>query len=150
MTRWQKYGFTIVAAIVAVSGFAYFWMKYMLEADDPFAVVNHPLQPSMLHAHVLAGPALLFLFGIVFDGHVSRRIGSTVANRRSGILSLVTMAVMTISGYLLQVVTDSAWQRAFLIAHLASGVLFTIAYVMHLAIGVRLAARARVADRAAA
>lgn len=150
MTRWQKYGFTVLAATSAVSGFVYFWMKYMLEADDPFAVVNHPLQPSMLHTHVLAGPALLFLFGIVFNSHVSRRLGCTVANRRSGILSAATMAVMTISGYLLQVVTDGAWQRASLIAHLASGVVFTIAYVTHLAIGVRLAARGRVADRAAA
>jgi hypothetical protein len=86
----------------------------------------------------------------VFNSHVSRRLGCTVANRRSGILSAATMAVMTISGYLLQVVTDGAWQRASLIAHLASGVVFTIAYVTHLAIGVRLAARGRVADRAAA
>ncbi len=150
MTRWQKYGFSGAAAVVTSSGVAYFWMKYVLRTDDPFAVVNHPLQPAMLHLHVLAAPAFLVLFGTVLDSHVAGRIGRPVPNRRSGILTLVTIAVMTASGYLLEVVTAESWQRACVVAHLASGALFAVSYITHLAISLRLWAAGRVVDRAAA
>ena len=150
MTRWQKYGFTTAAALVTASGVAYFWMKYLMRADDPFAVVNHPWQPAMLHVHVLLAPAFLVLFGVLLDSHVAGRINRRVPNRLSGIAALVTIAVMTVSGYLLQVVTAEVWQRACTIAHVASGVVFAISYVTHLAISVRLLATGRVADGAAA
>jgi uncharacterized membrane protein len=150
MTRRLKYAFSILAAIVTISGVAYFWMKYMMESDDPFALVNHPLQPAMLHLHVLAAPAFLVAFGIVVNSHVARRIGNPVPNRRSGLLALVTIALMTASGYLLQVVTTESWQRACVIAHLVSGVVFAVSYLTHLAISARLWATGRCADQAAA
>lgn len=150
MSRWQKYSFSVASGIVTISGAAYFWMKYMMRTDDPFAVVNHPLQPSMLRLHVLAAPAFLVLFGILVNSHVAARIGRDVPNRRSGMIALVTIAIMTISGYLLQVVTSETWQRACVIAHLASGVVFALSYVTHLAVSARLWATGRCVDRAAA
>jgi hypothetical protein len=142
--------FTAIAAIVATSGAAYFWMKYMLHTDDPLAVVNHPLQPSMLHLHVLAAPVFLFMVGVLFNSHVARRIGKTIPNRRSGILALGTIAAMTVSGYALQVVTGAGLQRVWLVVHLGSGALFALAYVTHLAISVRLWAAGRCDDSVAA
>jgi hypothetical protein len=53
-------------------------------------------------------------------------------------LSLVTMAVMTASGYLLQTVTAPLVHQVTLIAHIASGVLFAGAYTIHLAVAVRM------------
>ncbi len=150
MSRWLKYGFTATAAVVTVTGVAYFWMKYLMQSDDPFAVVNHPWQPAMLHAHVLAAPVFLVLFGVLLDSHVAGRIRRQVPNRRSGIAALATIVLMTASGYLLQVVTSDGWQRACVIAHAASGAVFAVAYVMHLAISVRLLAAGRDADRKAA
>jgi hypothetical protein len=150
MTRWQKHTFSALSAILTASGLAYFWMKHMMATDDPLAVVNHPLQPAMLHIHVLAAPAFLVVFGILIDSHVARRIGSATPNRRSGMLALATIALMSVSGYLLQVVTAESWQRACLIAHLASAVVFVPAYVTHLAVSVRLWATGRGADQVAA
>ena len=150
MRRWLRYAFTTAAAVLTASGIAYFWMKYMMQTGDPFAVVNHPLQPAMLDVHVLAAPAFLVLFGIVVNSHVAGRIGRAVPNRRSGLVALGTIVIMTVSGYLLQVVTSEAWQRACVIAHLASGAVFAVAYVAHLAISARLWAAGRCTDRAAA
>lgn len=138
MKPWEKYTFTALSAIVTITGVAYFWMKWMMQADDPFAVVNHPLQPLMLQLHVLAAPAFLVTFGIIFNSHVGRKIGKKIPNRRSGLLSLATLVVMTASGYFLQTLTDPLLHQISLVAHLASGVTFAVSYTVHLAISVRI------------
>jgi hypothetical protein len=136
--RWEKYGFTTLAALVTLTGLVYFWMKYMIRNDDPFAVVNHPMQPGMLDAHVLAAPAFLVLFGIIFNSHISGKLGRRVPNRRSGLLALATVVVMTGSGYVLQVVTGERVRQVMLVAHILSGCVFAVAYVVHLAVSARL------------
>lgn len=143
MKTWEKYSFGILTAILAITGAVYFWMKFMMTTDDPFAVVNHPWQPLMLQLHILGTPAFLVVFGIIFNSHIGRKIGKKIPNRKSGLLSLITLGVMTVSGYLLQVVTAENLHQVALVAHIASGVVFTGAYVTHLAISVRLWARER-------
>lgn len=138
MKPWERYTFSALSALLAVTGFAYFAMKYLMVTDDPFAVVNHPLQPLMLHLHVLGAPVFLVVFGIIWNSHIARKIGKPIPNRWSGLVSLATLIIMTVSGYLLQVVTGDTAQRVSLIAHLSSGVVFAGAYVFHLAIGLRI------------
>jgi hypothetical protein len=150
MKRWEKYTFTTLSAILTITGVAYFWMKWMLETDDPFAVVNHPLQPLMLQLHILVAPAFLVVFGIIFNSHIGRKIGKQIPNRRSGMLSLVTLAIMTASGYLLQTLTDPLLHQAALVSHLASGGVFAGAYTVHLAISIRMWQQARRAQQHAA
>jgi hypothetical protein len=113
-------------------------MKYMLQSDDPFAVVNHPMQPAMLDAHVLAAPAFLVLFGILFNSHVVAKLGRWIPNRRSGLVALATVALMTGSGYLLQVVTGARTRQVTLAIHIVSGSIFAVAYVVHLTVSARL------------
>ena len=143
MKTWEKYSFTALSAILTITGVAYFWMKWMMQTDDPFAVVNHPLQPLMLQLHVLSAPAFLVVFGIIFNSHIGRKIGKKIPNRRSGLLSLVTLVVMTASGYLLQTLTAPLLHQAALVAHLVSGAVFAAAYTVHLAIAVRMWQTAR-------
>jgi hypothetical protein len=143
MKRWERLTFNLLSALITLSGVGYFAMKYLMTTDDPFAVVNHPLQPLMLHAHVLVAPAFLVMFGVIWNSHITWKIGQPVPNRWSGLVSLVTLGVMTVSGYLLQVVTSEAGQRLNLVAHLASGVIFAIAYMTHLVVAGRLWVRHR-------
>ena len=147
MKRWEKYTFNALSAIVTITGIAYFWMKWMLESDDPFAVVNHPLQPLMLHLHVLAAPAFLVIFGVIFNSHIGRKIGRKIPNRVSGMLSLITLVVMTASGYLLQTLTDPLLHQVALVSHLASGAVFAVSYTVHLAISLRMWQQSRRAQQ---
>lgn len=141
MTRWESWLFGVVQAILAVTGVVYFVMKYVLETDDPFAVINHPWQPSVLTAHVLAAPLGLVLFGMVFRSHILMQLRSRVAGRRrSGWVSLVAFGLMALSGYLLQVMASPAALRVALVVHVATGVVFVLGYATHLAIGFRPAA----------
>jgi hypothetical protein len=136
---WERWTFSVLCAVIAATGFAFLVMKYLMVNDDPFAVVNHPWQPAMLHLHVLASPPLILMFGILLNGHILRQLRvRKVANRGSGIASLVTFALMVASGYLLQVVSAEMALTALVVVHVASGTVFVLTYAAHLVISVRL------------
>jgi hypothetical protein len=115
-------------------------MKYVMQTDDPFAVVNHPWQTSMLSMHVVASPAFILMFGIIFNSHVMKKLGATrLPNRRSGLVSLGTFAAMIVSGYLLQVSSSEGWLQGLVVVHVASGAVFAIVYAAHLVVSAKLA-----------
>jgi hypothetical protein len=140
MKWWERWTFNLLSLLVTVSGVAYFWMKYMLVNDDPFAVANHAWQPGMLALHVVASPGLLLMFGIVLSSHIMKKLGARyVPNRKSGLVSLATFVAMTATGYLLQVVTGERALQALVVLHVASGAIFALMYAVHLVVSARLA-----------
>jgi fatty acid desaturase len=140
MKRWERWTFNALSLAVVVTGFAYLWMKYVMQTDDPFAVVNHPWQTSMLSLHVVASPAFILMFGIIFNSHVMKKLGATrLPNRRSGLVSLGTFAAMIVSGYLLQVSSSAGWLQGLVVVHVASGAVFAIVYAAHLVVSAKLA-----------
>lgn len=143
MKRWERWTFNLLSLAVAVTGFAYFGMKYAMTSDDPFAVVNHPWQATMLGLHVIVSPAFILMFGVVLNSHVMKKIRAPrLPNRRTGLLSLGTFAAMVVTGYLLQVASSDAWLQLLVTIHVATGAVFSVAYAAHLVISVKLA-RAR-------
>lgn len=148
MKRWERWSLNVLALVVSLTGFAYFVMKYLLHTSDPFAVVNHPWQMPALNLHVLASPLFILMFGIVLNSHVVKKLrASRLPNRRSGYVSLATFAAMVLSGYLLQITSDAGWLRALVVVHVASGVVFSLAYAAHLLISIQLARRPPAAIR---
>ena len=140
MKRWERWTFNSLTAVVAVTGFLYFWMKYFVESSDPFAVINHPWQTAMLNLHVIASPFFVLIFGIIFNSHVMKKLKATgLPNRRSGYTSLTMFAVMVFSGYLLQVAATEQWLQALVAVHVASSTVFSVVYAAHLIISAKLA-----------
>lgn len=139
MKRWERWAFNLLSLVVAITGFLYWWMKYVLRSEDPFAVVNHPWQTSVLNLHLLASPSFILVFGIILNSHIMRKLrAGRSPNRTSGLLSLGTFATMVISGYLLQVSSREVWLHTFVALHVTSGVLFSLAYGVHLIINTRI------------
>jgi hypothetical protein len=140
MSRWEAWTFHILTLVVSASGAGYFWMKYLVQNDDPFSVVNHPWQPAMLNVHILAAPILILSFGMMINTHVLKKLRNrnSRANRVSGIVCLASFLLMSASGYGLQVVTSSTLTRALLIVHLATGGIFAGAYLAHQAVNLIL------------
>ncbi len=139
MTWWERWGFNAFHVIVAVTGLVYLYMKYALTTDDPFAIVNHPWQPTMLSAHVLAAPLFVAFFGMLFRSHSFGKLRSrNPANRRTGWTSVLGFSAMALSGYLIQVATTSALITFFIWAHVAASVVFVVGYGIHLVNGWRL------------
>ena len=140
MKRWERWSFNALNAVVATTGVVYFSMKYLLATDDPFAVVNHPWQPTMLALHIVAAPILVLLFGIVLRSHVLKKLASNYEpDRRTGWISLLSFSAMALSGYLLQVASTPFWLSTLLVLHLVTSGIFLVGYIVHLVIGWRLA-----------
>jgi hypothetical protein len=133
MSRAQVVYLQLCVLITALTGIVFAVMKYVMKSSDPFAVVNHPLQPFMLSAHVVIAPFLVFGFGWIFANHIWPGFTSGIARkRRSGLWSMAAIVPMVLSGYLLQVATADATRQAMAIAHWISSALFVLAYAIHL------------------
>ncbi len=133
MSRVQVVYLQLCVLVTTLTGAVFAVMKYAMKSSDPFAVVNHPLQPYMLSAHVLIAPLLVFGFGWIFTNHIWPGFASGIARKRkSGVWSMAAIAPMVLSGYLLQVSTADATRQAMAIAHWVSSALFVAAYGIHL------------------
>ena len=118
--------------VVGATGIVYAWMKYLLTPLDPYAAVNHPLQPLVLKVHLVAAPFLVFAVGLVFTQHIWRQFRSGLKRgRRSGTGTILTLVPMVLSGYLIQTVTAEGWVWWLAMVHLATGTLFVLGFVSH-------------------
>jgi hypothetical protein len=139
MIRWHAWLFHLSATAVTATGVLYWVLANFVVNDDPFSVVNHPLQPHLLKAHILSAPLLIFALGLILEAHIVKNLRrGAAANRRSGLASLATFAVMTLSGYGLQISSDPLISRAALWIHIGSGFGFAVAYSAHQVISFRL------------
>jgi hypothetical protein len=133
VTRFEAWLLHSANLLVGGTGLVYAWMLYVCEPADELALVNHPLQPSVQHAHVLTAPLLIFAIGLVWRLHVAPRVKSGFRPRRKTGLTLALGALpMVASGYLLQTAEAEVWRQAWLAIHLATSALWIASYVTHL------------------
>ena len=122
----------VTSAGTAITGLGFFWTKYLLEPSEPWAVINHPLQPWLLKAHLLFAPGLVFAVGLITTRHIWRHFRSgTRAGRRSGIGAGLTVGPMILSGYLIQTVVHEEWLRIVAWLHIVTSVVYTLALLFH-------------------
>jgi hypothetical protein len=136
MSRTQQIWLHVSVAMTALTGTLFAVMKYFMKSDDEFAVVNHPLQPHMLAAHVVAAPVLLFILGWTFSNHMLPKLRFGDGRKRgTGLTMLYLIAPMTLSAYLLQIATNDTLRQTMAAAHWVTSAVFVIGYVVHLVKG---------------
>ncbi len=118
--------------LVGGTGLVYGWMRYALEPEDPFSVVNHPWQPDAQHLHVLFAPLLVFAGGLIWSSHVAHhwRAGS-LRGRRTGVTLAALLAPMIFSGYALQISVQDEWRTIWMWLHVATSLLWLLLAVVH-------------------
>jgi hypothetical protein len=133
ISRAQAVYLNLCVLVTALTGTVFAVMKYAMKSDDPYSVINHPMQPWMLAAHVVVAPLLVFGFGWIFENHIWAGFVSGIARKRkSGLWLMAGIVPMVLSGYLLQVSTADFTRQAMAAAHWISSAVFVIAYVIHL------------------
>jgi hypothetical protein len=137
MTRGQLWWLHVSIALTALTGVVFAAMKYFMKSSDEFAVVNHPLQPHMLAAHVVIAPIALFVLGWTFSNHMLPKYRFSEEHRKSGISSMLLIAPMALSAYLLQIATNETLRQAMAIAHWVTSGAFIVGYTVHLILGRR-------------
>ena len=142
MTKLEKYLVWGSSAVVTATGLAYAWMKYLIQPADPFAVVNHPLQPLVLKLHIVTAPVFVFAIGMIAMRHIWPHFRKGLARaRRSGVSSMLLVLPLIVSGYALQAISAVSWLSIVGYVHLALGIAFALAALGH-AIATRAAPRA--------
>jgi len=132
MTRFERIMLWGSTLLVGVSGVVYGGMKYFMTTDDPYAVINHPLQPLFLKIHIVSTPLLVFAVGVVFTQHIWKQYrGGLQRSRRSGIWLLMALGPMILSGYLIQAVTGERVLFWLVAVHLATSVIYLLGFGLH-------------------
>jgi hypothetical protein len=132
VTRFEKWSVWITSALTTATGIGYLWTKYLMRSDDPFAVVNSPLEPWFLRLHVLVSPLLVFAVGAITLKHVWRHFRSGARfGRKSGILTALVAGPMILTGYLIQVLTGEGWLRAMALTHIAASFVYVFGLLLH-------------------
>lgn len=132
MTRGAYRAMHAAAALAIATGLLYGWMRYGLRPDDPFAIVNHPWQAHVQHAHIVVTPLLAILLGAFWYAHAAVNWrGGTREGRRSGLALWGLALPMVLSGYLLQVSIAEGWRNTWLVTHLATALAWSLGYAGH-------------------
>jgi hypothetical protein len=132
VTRFQRWFLYMSTAAAAVSGVGYFYMKRFMTPADPWAVINHPLEPWFLKAHILTVPLMLFAVGLITTQHIWRSLKSSLpTGRRTGLAVALAFGPLVVSGYLIQTVTRQLLLDILGWTHLALGVLCALAIFEH-------------------
>lgn len=132
MTRFQRWFLYASTAAAALSGVGYFYMKRFMTPTDPWAVINHPLEPWLLKAHILTAPLMLFAVGLITTQHIWRSLRSSLpTGRKTGLVATITFVPLVVSGYLIQVVSSPLALDVLGWTHLVLGLLCTAAVFEH-------------------
>ena len=139
MTRGVANSIHVTIATLTATGALLIWM--VLIADPPsfediesFAVEQSG-QAITTELHILAGPILIFLVGLIWGSHVWSRIrNGATSRRRTGIALTVCFPLLALSGYLLQIASDEAAREALGWSHAVCGVVFAGIYLVHLSL----------------
>lgn len=119
-------------SLVTLSGTVYGWMRYAMTSSDPYSVVHHPLQPLVLKIHIVSAPFLVFAVGLVFTQHVLRQWRSGLKRgRRTGLVTMLAVPPMVLSGYLIQAVTHEGWLWWLAATHLVASGLYVLGFAGH-------------------
>lgn len=132
MSRFERWSVWLTTAGTLVTGVVYWWMKDVMTSSEPWSIINHPLQPWVLKAHILLAPLLVFSVGLITTRHVWRHYRSGVGRgRRTGIVAAAVFVAMVASGYLIQVITTASVLRILAWAHLGLGLVYSGAVAAH-------------------
>jgi hypothetical protein len=132
MSRFERWSVWTTTAAMLSTGVVYWWMKEVMTPSEPWAVINHPLQPWMLKAHILVAPLLVFSVGLITSRHIWRHYRAGVRNgRRSGAAATLTFAALVATGYALQVFTAELLLRGLMWGHLGLGIIYSLGVAAH-------------------
>ena len=132
MSRFERWSVWSTTAGTLVTGVVYWWMKDMMTPVEPWAVINHPLQPWVLKAHILIAPLLVFSVGLITTRHIWQHFRSRVRKaRKTGLIAALTLIPLVATGYLIQVVTAETLVRLLGWAHLGLGIVYSLDVAAH-------------------
>ena len=131
--EWWLYA---TGTLLWASGIGWLASHYLLSSRDAFGEVSHPGDAGWLRVHGAAVIAFLLALGALLPTHIvpawRRR-----TNRRSGLVMLVVVAVLTLTGYGLYYAGDEQLRPWISTIHWSVGLCAALALAVHRILGRR-------------
>ncbi len=132
MSNFERWNLWITTALVVATGVGLFGVKYLMSPSEPWAVINHPIQPWLLKAHIIVSPFMIFAVGVITTRHIWQHYRSgQQRGRHTGITTALVTVPMILTGYLIQVMTTMGWVSAMAIAHIVFGTVYALGLSAH-------------------
>lgn len=132
MSKNLSYKFTHWASYLTIThGVIYFVLKYFMQVESEYGLRPHPYQSLIQGIHIVLSPLLIFAFGLLFKDHIVRMYKNAIYKRKTGITLTLTMIIMILSGYLVQVIYQQNPKMVIAYIHIAVSGVFTLAYLIH-------------------
>ena len=131
------YFFTIFSLLTLYSGAALIIIHFFLEKPaDAFSILKHPYEKLILKIHIFVVPWLTFCLGYLTMAHAIPSLDKTIKQylrlRKTGVLLIVFIPFMIISGYLLQILNNGLIEDITSYFHWIIALLFTVVLMIHL------------------
>lgn len=133
MNRTDAWLLHISNGLVMITGLLYAWMAYFCKSDDPYAIVGHPWQPHVQHAHIWFAPLLVLMLGHLWNRHAEPHLKRETKKRRNSGLSMLLIGLpMIFSGYAIMTAIEPIWRQTWVTVHLTTSAIWIAAYLAHL------------------
>jgi hypothetical protein len=120
LSRQHRRWFYLSGSVLALSGVGWLASHFFLRAENQIAGMPHPSEPWWLRVHGAAMIGFLIVFGALLPGHIARGWRGSV-NKRSGIIMILLVGLLIVTGYGLYYVVDDGLRANVSLVHWSLG-----------------------------
>lgn len=112
-------------------GVLYWVIKEFLQIQSDYGPRPHPYQTYVQAIHILLSPLLIISLGLLWQNHIVVFFKKRSKKFISGTLVTAFLIIISLSGYLVQVVYDEPGKKYVTWIHLIFSGLYLFAYLSH-------------------
>ncbi|WGG51115.1 DUF4405 domain-containing protein [Rugamonas sp. DEMB1] len=136
LERWHRRCIYLGCFALLASGAGWLLARYFMRPVGQFGETIHPLEPWAMKLHGGAAMVMLFFVGSLMNAHIRRALKAG-RNLATGWGMLLTLSLLTASGYGLYYLAGEADRPLWSATHWIVGLAMGLLIVLHVALGRR-------------
>ena len=126
--QWYLY---VVGVVLTLSGALWLYFHYFVRIEGEFGPMHHPIEHFLISTHGITAALMMIGLGSVIPGHIVRA-WTMRRNLWTGIFMLLTMAVLSVSGYFLYYLCAEGIRDVSAIVHWVVGLAIPVVAWVHI------------------
>jgi hypothetical protein len=136
LPTWQRRGIYASGLTLLLSGILWLILHHYFLVDGEFGPEHRPLEHTLLVIHGCVAMPMLWLLGVIWTAHIRRGWRERV-NRTSGMVMLLSMALLAITAATLYYAASDGLRAVASITHWLIGIALALGLPLHIWLGRR-------------